>query len=252
MIGQESASCLGFGIDCGVLLKGAGVTITGFILFVGSVYVLLSAIFGRWMGYLVLMTCFAGWMIIQSALWAWGFWSLGPETSVNLGPRGTEPAWVVEAAGIEAGSEGFEEFAAYPGAPWTEPDLTDEEVASETTAAQGSAVVYLAEQANEELGRDPFGVDGITAAQFTIDDTRFTTAADGTELAVIRAHFTAGGPSTTLSMRYDNGSVAVYSYLFLAVSVLLFVVHVPLLDRAERQRKEFLTGGAQPAWYGPA
>jgi hypothetical protein len=253
VIAQEgAASCLGFAIDCGVLLKGAGVTIAGFVLFVGSVYLLLSAIFGRWMGYLVLMTCFAGWMIIQSALWAWGFWSLGPETSVNLGPRGTEPAWVVSNAGITAAGEDFEEFASYPAAPWEEPNLEDEAAASEVTAAQGAATVYLAEQANEELGRDPFGVDGITAAQFTVDDTRFATAADGTDLAVIVAHFTAGGPATTLSMHFDNGSVAFYSYLFLAVSVLLFVVHVPLLDRAERKRREFLTGGSQPAWYGPA
>jgi hypothetical protein len=32
----------------------------------------------------------------------------------------------------------------------------------------------------------------------------------------------------------------------------LFVIHLPLLDRAERSRKAFLTGGATPPWYGPA
>ena len=31
------------------------------------------------------------------------------------------------------------------------------------------------------------------------------------------------------------------------------VIHNPsLLDRAEKKRKEFLTGGTSPAWYGPA
>jgi hypothetical protein len=40
--------------------------------------------------------------------------------------------------------------------------------------------------------------------------------------------------------------------MFLVGSTILFVVHLPLLDRAERKRKEFLTGGSTPAWHGPA
>ncbi|MGI8617392.1 MAG: hypothetical protein ACR2L4_11550, partial [Actinomycetota bacterium] len=87
-------SCLGFNVDCGTLLKGAGVTLMGFILFVGSVYLILTAILGRWMGYLVLMVAFSGWMILLSAMWAFGFYSQGPDTPVNLGPRGAEPSWV--------------------------------------------------------------------------------------------------------------------------------------------------------------
>ena len=40
--------------------------------------------------------------------------------------------------------------------------------------------------------------------------------------------------------------------MFLAISLILFIVHIPLLDRAERTRKEFLIGGSAPPWYGPA
>lgn len=252
MIGAEIHSCLGFGVDCGILLKGAGVAIAGFILFIGSIYVLLSAIFGRWMGYLVLMVCFSGWIIIQSGLWAWGFWSQGIDTNVNLGPRGNEAAWQVANAGFEVASDRYPEYAAYPAAPWEIPDTTDDETSAELTAAHGAAVAYLAKQANEQLDRDPFAVEGISAAQFTVDGTRFAAAEDGTQLAVIEAHFTAGGPATTLSMYFDTGSVWSYSYLFLGVALLSFAIHLPLLDRAEKRRKVFLTGGAQPAWYGPA
>jgi hypothetical protein len=35
-------------------------------------------------------------------------------------------------------------------------------------------------------------------------------------------------------------------------STLLFGAHLPFLDRAERKRKEILTGGTAPPWYGPA
>jgi hypothetical protein len=253
VIGAEAPSCLGFGIDCGVLLKGAGVTIGGLLLFVGSVYLVLSAVFGRWMGYLVLMVCFSGWIMIQSGLWAWGFWSQGPDTVVNLGPRANEAQWLVASAGFGTGAtDTYPEFESYPSAPWVVPDETDEEQASELTAAQGAATAYLAEQANEELGRGEFAVDAVTASQFTVTQTRFATAEDGTDLAVVQAHYTAGGPATTLSMYFSKGNVWAYSYLFLVVSLILFAIHLPLLDRAEKQRKAFLTGGSQPAWFGPA
>ena len=40
--------------------------------------------------------------------------------------------------------------------------------------------------------------------------------------------------------------------MFLAGSILVFLLVLPFLDRAEKKRKEFLTGGSAPAWYGPA
>ena len=65
-------------------------------------------------------------------------------------------------------------------------------------------------------------------------------------------NFTGGGPQVTVLLRHDSGSVPRYSYMFLGASILLFLIHLPLLDRAERSRKEILTGGDAPPWYGPA
>ena len=61
-----------------------------------------------------------------------------------------------------------------------------------------------------------------------------------------------GGPSTLVSLHYSNGQVSHYSLIFLIDSAILLIVHIPLLDRAERSRKEFLVGGTAPPWYGPA
>jgi hypothetical protein len=225
--------------------------LAGFILFVGSVYMLLAAVFGRWMGYLVIAVAFFGWMTIQSSLWLFGFWSQGPTTPTNLGPRGPDPAWVVDSAGLDPGAA-HEELASYPSGEYPEPDLSDPAQASDVQAAQGVIQTYLAKEANAAKGIDPLDPNAIQGTNFILDDIRFTEASDGTRLAVAQAHYIGGGPSTTVTLHYSKGQVWHYSAMFLAASLLLLLIHIPLLDRAERTRREFLVGGAAPPWYGPA
>jgi hypothetical protein len=243
--------CLGFNVDCGTLAKGAGVVLMGFTLFIGSVYLMLSAVLGRWMGYLVLVVSFTGWMAMLSALWAFGFYSQGPDTPVNLGPRGSEPSWVPLLASTGETSGRYQAFASYPGGPWEEPEQG--ELPSSTQSVSGVVTAFLAERANEELDIPETDPAAVTAVDFTVDRISFAPAEDDeTSLAVVEAHFTEGGPLVTVSMYHDSGSVPRYSYMFLAGSIVLFGIHLPLLDAAERKRREFLTGGAAPAWYGPA
>jgi hypothetical protein len=185
-------TCLGFNVACGTLFKGGGVVLAGFILFTGSVYVLLAAVFGRWMGYLVLMIAFSGWMIIQSSIWMFGFWSQGPDTKTNLGPRGSEPAWQVIDAGLTPLGP-YPEFSQYPSPPtWNPPDPVAQ--AADIQSVQGAATTFLANQANATLGRSPDALDAIQTTQFAVDSLKFAKAADGTPIAVAQAHFVGGGP----------------------------------------------------------
>ena len=249
---METHSCLSFAVECGVMFKGIGVVLAGFILFIGSVYVLLSAIFGRWLGYLVLAVAFFGWMTIQSGIWLFGFWSQGPETKTNLGPRGPDAAWVVDSAGLSVPEDVHPELANYPSPEYPEPDTADPVQAADIQAAQGAVTVYLANQANAELDQDPKAFTSLQPTQFTVDDLRFVTTPDGEKLAVAQAHFLGGGPSTIVSLHYKGGQVWHYSLMFLIGSAVLLIVHIPFLDRAERTRREFLVGGTAPPWYGPA
>jgi hypothetical protein len=241
-------TCLGFNVECGTAAKGAGVVLMGFIVFVGSVYLVLTAVLGRWMGYLVVMVAFSGWMIVLSAMWAFGFYSQGPDTPVNLGPRGAEPAWVPLLASTGPTSDRYEAFGSYPGQPWKAPGKGDTALVQSVT---GIVTDFLADEANQELEIDHTDPRALTGVDFALDDLHFATAGD-TQLAVAKAHFLDGGPLWTVSLYHDEGSVPKYSYMFLAGSVILFAVHLPLLDIAERKRKDFLTGGAAPPWYGPA
>jgi hypothetical protein len=240
--------CVGFNIDCGTLVKGVGVVLMALTLFVGSVYLILTAVLGRWMGYLVVMVTFSGWLIVLSALWAFGFYSQGPDTPVNLGPRGVEAAWVPLLASTGETSARYEAFRSYPGAPWKEPGKGDE---ADQQSVTGIVTEFLADEANGELKIDPLAANALTGVDFGVDKLAFATA-DGKKLAVAQAHLLDGGPLWTVSLYYDKGNVPKYSYMFLAGSIILFGIHLPLLDVAERKRRDFLTGGAAPPWYGPA
>jgi hypothetical protein len=241
-------TCLGFNIDCGTIAKGVGVVFMGFTLFVGSIYLILTAVLGRWMGYLVLMVSFSGWMILLTALWAFGFYSQGPDTPVNLGPRGAEPSWVALLATTGETSDQHEAFRSYPAEPWKEAGAGE---TAQVQSVTGIVTDFLAEEANAELEIEHTDPRALTGVDFAVDELRFATVGE-TELAVAEAHFLEGGPLWTVSLTRDEGSVPKYSYMFLAGSVILFAIHLPLLDIAERKRRDFLTGGAAPPWYGPA
>ena len=115
----------------------------------------------------------------------------------------------------------------------------------------GIVTDFLAEEANEELEIPEVDPTALTGVDFAVDQLAFANAG-GTSSPSRRAHFLDGGPLWTVSLYYDKGSVPKYSYMFLAGSIILFGIHLPLLDIAERKRKDFLTGGAAPPWYGPA
>ncbi len=248
---EPAKSCIGLALDCGTLLKGAGVTVMAFILFVGSIYLLLTAIFGRWMAFTVLIVCLAGWMIIQSSLWLFGFWSQGPATPTNLGPRGSEPSWVVLEASPDATSNAYPVFAQYPSEPWAPPDTANKDQAADVQTVGGAVTTFLTDQLNEQLGLATDDPTAISPTAFTIDNLQF--ANDGnTSLAVAQSHYNGGGPLWTVSLYKNSGSVPRYSYMFLGGSILLFLIFLPMLDRAEKKRKAFLTGGGAPPWYGPA
>jgi hypothetical protein len=246
-------------IPCGPGLKCASfvgylVIAMAFVLFVGSIYLLLAAVFGRRMGYLVLAVAFFGWMLIFSSIWAWGLFSQGPTTKTNLGPRGTEPHWQALGAGVQVASPRYPVVSKYPGPPWVAPHQPDPKTGEEDPRATSVATVttavqdFLADETNRQLKDSG---QTVLPTDFTVSDIRFATAGH-TSLAAARAVFNGGGPSLVVFAYHDSGSVPIYSYAFFIASALGLAIHLPFLDRAERKRKAVLTGGKQPPFLGPA
>jgi hypothetical protein len=222
--------------------KGIVVTACAFILFIGSVYVLLAALFGRKMGYFVLATALFGWMIVLSSLWTLG----APGTPRDLGPRGTEAHWQVFAAAPGPITSKYPETAKYPSSPWDTPKPSNPSVSTLTSAIQN----YLAAESQRQLHL-PSTTTEVQSGSFLVQNVAFTTSGH-TSLGAAQAFFSSGGPAITVFAYHDSGNVPVFSITFLAASILGFVLHVPFLDRLEKSRKEILTGGTAPPWYGPA
>ncbi|HJP66879.1 MAG TPA: hypothetical protein VKA30_11330 [Actinomycetota bacterium] len=237
-------------------VKGVLVTICAFILFVGSVYVLLAAVFGLRMAYLVTAVSFFGWMIIFSLVWLFG----SPfSTPPDQGPRGYEPHWQVFAAGTGSVGSQYDPTKVYPSSPWRDPSG---EQTAEVDTVKAVIQKYLAARAAEDLKKQGvkecaeeainttncFNLDPTT---FTIQDVKFTT--DGkTDLVGAHAFYAPGATQVAVFAYFDKGNVPKYSIAFLGASIFGFLIHLPFLDRAERKRKEILTGGTAPPWFGPA
>jgi hypothetical protein len=226
-------------------IEGTLVVVSAFVIFGGGVWLLLSAVMGVRMGYLVSATGLFAFMVILSAIWAFG----APGTPPNLGPRGDLPTWFGLGAGAELSSPTYPVIEEYPDGPWQsarQGRTFRAEVEPVTLAFQE----FLAEEAADELRTA--GIEGeITPETFEITGLRFAEV-DGTPVAAARAFATTGGPEVTVFGYKDPGDLALPSWLFLAGSIIGFVAHLPFLDRAERRRKEILTGGEQPPWRGPA
>ena len=226
-------------------IEGSLAVVAAFVLFAGSVWLLLAAIFGVRMGYLMMATGMFGFMIVLSALWVFG----APGTPRFLGPKGDLPSWVAVGEGVELSSSTYPVIERYPGGPWRGA-ADDPQLSSEVEAVQLAFQEFLAERANEEL--EGKGLDAeVGPDTFTVTDIRFTES-EGTNLAAARAFSRTGGPEVTTLAFQDPGDEPLPSWLFFGGSIIGFAAHLPFLDRAERRRKEILTGGRQSPWRGPA
>ncbi|HWC32121.1 MAG TPA: hypothetical protein VG709_03245, partial [Actinomycetota bacterium] len=230
-------------------LEGFLVVVAAIVLFVGSVFLLLAAVFGIRMGYLMTATGFFGFWVLLAVLWTFGSWAFGaPGTLPNLGPRGELPSWIPVAQGTDLRSETLPVVDQYPRGDWRSPE--DAAATAEVDPATLAFQEFLAEQANEELERE--GIEGeVSPESFQVTNVRFADA-DDTRLAAATAFSATGGREVEVVGYLDEWNLEFPSWLALGSGLVGFAVHVPFLDRAERKRKDVRTGGEQSPWRGPA
>ena len=227
-------------------MKGIAVVLTAFIFLPGSVYMLLASNFGALKGYLIAATAFFGFLVMLSAVWLFGL----PGTTPLTGPKGAQPTFRSFTINDPAAStyDSVRDFQGGAGNGWQPaPEGEFEEGSPEATlkadldTARQAAISTLIEETNADVEDSSEELD-VTNLEAEV----FYTIQDGTEVAAIvispatppegsglqRPDF---APKTTFAYR-DPGSPYLPSILFLAASVILFVVHLFLLGLAERRR----------------
>jgi hypothetical protein len=227
-------------------VKGLLVVLTAFVFLPGSVYMLLASNFGALKGYLIAATAFFGFLVLLSATWLFGL----PGTTPLTGPKGTQPTFHFFTIDDPQAStyDSVRTFRGEAGDGWqAAPTGEVEEGSAEATlkadldTARQTAVGDLIEETNKDIKDSSEELD-VT----NLDAKVFYTIQDGTEVAaiVISPKTPPAGsglkrpdldPVTVFAYR-DPGSPYLPSILFLAGSIVLFLVHTVLLGLAERRR----------------
>jgi hypothetical protein len=230
-------------------VKGAALVLVAFVFLPGSVWMLLAANFGALKGYLISAIAFFGFMILLSATWAFGL----PGTPALTGPVGKEPSFVQFTADDPAAarytrvrafmgnaSNGWEEAPAETEGGQQLSEEDEQLKADLDTAKQAALSEFIAER-NKDVEDSSQELDVVNT-----DAKVFYTIQDGTTLAAVvispkEPPANSGLRTPTFSpvavfAYQDPGAPALPSYLFLAGSTLLFLLHVWLLSLVERRR----------------
>ena len=227
-------------------MKGIAVVVTAFVLLPGSVYMLLASNFGALKGYLIAGTAFFGFLVMLSAVWLFGL----PGTTPLTGPKGTQPTFKFFTLEDPAAAtyDSVRTFQGGAGSGWQEAPTGEAEAGSaeetlkaDLDTARQTALSDLIEETNRDIEDSSKELD-VT----NLDAKVFYIIQDGTEVAavVISPKDPPAGsglerptfaPRTTFAYR-DPGNPNLPSVLFLAGSLLLFVVHLLALGLAERRR----------------
>lgn len=207
----------------------------GALIFLGSIYLLLRSNLGTRRGYLVFGAAFFGFMIIQSAFWAFG----APGTPVATGPTNLpgqvaneyQPLWVAFA---EDSRLGRGEYAWIQDADWGE---VPEEFADEAEVGIGDIQGFFSSEQAGGLVGDAWPVEEVAYARQDggYPVLRVTYAEPSQDGSVA-----ADAERVTLYGFYDAGNPSFPAVVFLIASLIGFAIHALLLDRDEQREKREL------------
>lgn len=237
-------------------VRGILVVAAGFLILVGSIYMLLASNFGMRQGYLIMMVALSAFIIFMSLVWLVG----APGTAPGTGPRAgkpsdkilvaTEPHWVPFLPESEQGREFRDVIARFPDG-WDQPGTvypgkidSKGEFDSVKTLIQESLALLAEEKALEATDKDDWafrlpGSEALTPQEKEIPEAiAVRYYQEGTPLLFgVTIPASDDHAEITVFAFRDKGRVFLYSLYFLIVSILSFAFHLWLLARYERKEK---------------
>lgn len=209
-------------------LIGSAAFISSIIVFVGSVFLLLALILGARLAYLVTMTVTLSFMLMMAAVWSYG---------TPLGPVGQLPEWNGVDVGESAASLSFGPAGQYPNDPWYAADPEDEAQLAQATELETAALDYLGAQIEAKKVE---GYEDAGDAQVNIDGTRLIES-DGELFGAVllepseSAEEPVDAEPVVAVLEYDPGNPSGPARQVAGGTLILFLIHLFFLGRAEKQ-----------------
>ena len=228
-----------------VFIEGVAATISGLIVFVGSVWLLLAVIMGGRLAYFVTASVTLGFIFIMTLVWSYG---------TPLGPVGELPEWNGVDLKESASELEFGPGTSYPDGEWHAPDPDDPAQMTKAAELESAAIDYLAEQIREkkgggflaesdasvvaesarllEQGEEQYGAVQLEASTSAIEKAN---EADPDQAV------TPEDATLVLVMSYDPGNPLGKARMIAGGTFLVFALHLFGLSRAEKKTKKDTT-----------
>ncbi|MEA2451825.1 MAG: hypothetical protein QOG04_535 [Actinomycetota bacterium] len=232
-----------------VFIEGVAAVVSGIIVFVGTVWLLLTVIMGARLAYFVTASVALAFIFIMTLVWSFG---------TPLGPVGQLPDWSGVGLAESADQIEFDAASEYPEGSWAAP--AEDDTAANTKAAEleSAAINYL-----EGLIPDGKGGAFVTSTDAFVvaDSTRLLKQGD-TEYGALQLEASTGAvakakeadPDQTFTpedataivvMKYDPGNPLGKARKIAAGTFLLWAAHLFGLSRAERKTKKKDNGNGE-------
>ncbi|HWL65019.1 MAG TPA: hypothetical protein VNP73_03505 [Actinomycetota bacterium] len=206
---------------------GMAAFISSIVIFCGSAFLLLMLIVGARLAYYITASITFGFVFIMGFVW-----SINP-----LGPVGQLPEWDPEDIAVEASELEAPGASEYPEGPWRAPNEDDDVELAKAAELEGDASDFFATAVEEgDLEFDP------TDSIVVVDDTTFLyEQGDGeygaTSFEVLNSADKKVGEVVAI-LKYDPGNPLGKARAITAGTLVIFVLHLFGLSRAERKVKE--------------
>ena len=225
-----------------VFIEGIAAVVSGLIVFVGSVWLLLTVIMGARLGYFVTASVTLGFIFMMTLVWSYGD---------PLGPVGQMPEWNPVGLNQSADQLEFGPAAQYPDDPWKTPDEDDQKALTKAAELESAAIDYLADAIKEKksgefLAEADASVVADSARLYAEGEEEYgaltleasTSAIEKAKEADPDQAVTPEDATMVVVMKYDPGNPLGKARMIAGGTFLVFALHLVGLSRAERKVKK--------------
>jgi hypothetical protein len=209
-------------------ISGMAAFLSAIAIFVGSAFLLLTLILGARLAYFITASITLAFLLIMGVVW-----SINP-----LGPVGELASWgEVDTATSAEEIEGFGAASSYPEGDWRAPDEDDDAEKTQVSELETSGTEAIVAAAGEgELEGWPQNPSG----PLVVEDSSRLTEVDGVLYGATTVEVENEGETVeaVAVMKYDPGNPLGQARMLTIGTLILFVLHLFGLSRAERRGRE--------------